>query len=162
MIGILYTLSETNSAAQLAAYEALAPEFGFTIESSGISTGSDIALALPGLLTKVDLLTMLTDNTVVQYLDTVLDKTDPAGIPVYGSEIEQVTRGCVAAQGLDYSALGRQTGAMAARVLNGEAADSIPFELIEESALYFNSKALEAMGLTLPEELANAGTDVAQ
>ena len=48
------------------------------------------------------------------------------------------------------------------RVLNGEAADSIPFELIEESALYFNSKALEAMGLTLPEELANAGTDVAQ
>ena len=51
---------------------------------------------------------------------------------------------------------------MAARVLNGEAADSIPFELIEESALYFNSKALEAMGLTLPEDLANAGTDVAQ
>ena len=162
VIGILYTLSETNSAAQLAAYEALAPEFGFTIESSGISTGSDIALALPGLLTKVDLLTMLTDNTVVQYLDTVLDKTDPAGIPVYGSEIEQVTRGCVAAQGLDYTALGRQTGAMAARVLNGEAADSIPFELIEESALYFNSKALEAMGLTLPEELAAQGTDVAQ
>ena len=73
-----------------------------------------------------------------------------------------MTRGCVAAQGLDYTALGRQTGAMAARVLNGEAADSIPFELIEESALYFNSKALEAMGLTLPEELAAQGTDVAQ
>ena len=162
VIGILYTLSETNSAAQLKAYEELAPEYGFTVESSGISTGSDIALALPGLLTKVDLLTMLTDNTVVQYLDTVLDKTDPLGIPVYGSEIEQVMRGCVATQGLDYVALGRQTGALAARVLLGEEADSIPFELIEESALYFNSQALAAMGLTIPEELAATGTDVSE
>ena len=162
VIGILYTLSETNSAAQLKIYEELAPEFGFTIVSSGISTGSDIALALPGLLTKVDLLTMLTDNTVVQYLDTVLDKADPLGIPVYGSEVEQVMRGCVAAQGLDYVALGRQTGALAARVLLGEEADSIPFELIEESALYFNSGALNAMGLTLPADLAATGTDVAE
>lgn len=160
VIGILYTLSETNSITQLAAYEALAPEYGFTIEASGISTGSDIALALPALLTKVDLLTMLTDNTVVQYLDTVLDKTDPAKIPVYGSEIEQVIRGCVAAQGLDYLALGRQTGHLAARVLKGEAADSIPFELIEESALYYNAAAMEALSLSLPEALAAGASEV--
>lgn len=161
-IGILYTLSETNSISHLEEYEALAPEYGFTIESVGISTGSDIALALPGLLKKVDLLSMLTDNTVVQYLDTVLDKTDALNIPVYGSEIEQVVRGCVAAQGLDYTALGRQTGLMAARVLNGEDADSIPFEIIEESKLYFNPEVLAALGLTLPEALLNSGTDVSQ
>lgn len=162
VIGILYTLSETNSVAQLKVYEEMAPEFGFSIESSGITTGSDIALALPGLLKKVDLLTMLTDNTVVQYLDTVLDKTDPANIPVYGSEIEQVSRGCVAAQGLDYVSLGRQTGKLAARVLNGEKADTIPFELIEEAALYYNSEALGRLGLALPEALAAAGTDMAE
>lgn len=162
VIGILYTLSETNSVAQLKVYEEMAPEFGFSIESSGITTGSDIALALPGLLKKVDLLTMLTDNTVVQYLDTVLDKTDPANIPVYGSEIEQVSRGCVAAQGLDYVSLGRQTGKLAARVLNGEKADTIPFELIEEAALYYNSEALGRLGLALPEALAAVGTDMAE
>ena len=124
--------------------------------------GSATALALPGLLKKVDLLTMLTDNTVVQYLDTVLDKTDPANIPVYGSEIEQVSRGCVAAQGLDYVSLGRQTGKLAARVLNGEKADTIPFELIEEAALYYNSEALGRLGLALPEALAAVGTDMAE
>lgn len=161
-IGILYTLSETNSISHLAEYTALAPEFGFTIESVGISTGSDIALALPGLLQKVDLLSMLTDNTVVQYLDTVLDKTDALNIPVYGSEIEQVVRGCVAAQGLDYTALGRQTGLMAARVLSGEAADDIPFEVIQESKLYYNPEVLTALGLSLPDALLVQATDVTQ
>lgn len=159
-IGILYTLSETNSVIQLNEYEELAGEYGFVIESAGITTGSDIALALPGLLKKVDLLTMLTDNTVVQYLDTVLDKTDALKLPVYGSEIEQVVRGCVAAQGLDYAALGRETGLMAARVLQGENADSIAFQVIEESSLYYNPAALEAMGLSLPESLLNQGSDV--
>ncbi len=162
VIGILYTLSETNSVSQLRQYEELAGEYGFRVEASGITAGSDIAIALPALLEKADLLTMLTDNTVVQYLDTVLDKTDPAGIPVYGSEVQQVSRGCVAAQGLDYVALGRQTARLAARVLRGESADAIPFETIEDAALYYNSEALSRLGLSLPEELRAAGTDMAQ
>ncbi|MHC1786838.1 MAG: ABC transporter substrate-binding protein [Christensenellales bacterium] len=160
VIGILYTLGEVNSQVQLGQYQDLAGAFGFTVEASGISAGPDIALALPALLGKVDLLTMLLDNTVVQYLDTVLDAADPANIPVYGSEIEQVKRGCVAAEGLDYLALGRQTGALAARVLKGEPAGSIPFQLIQESALYYNAEAIKARGLTLPEDLLARGQEV--
>ena len=159
VIGILYTLGEINSQVQLGLYQEMAGEFGFTVEPSGISAGPDIALALPSLLGKVDLLTMLTDNTVVQYLDTVLDAADAAKIPVYGSEVEQVVRGCVAAEGLDYIALGRQTGALAARVLGGEDAAGIPFELIQESALYYNTAACQALGLTLPDELLARGQE---
>ncbi len=159
-IGILYTLGETNSIFQVGEYQRLAPEEGFEVVASGVAAGSDIALALPGLLNQVDLLTMVLDNTVVQYLDAVLDAADDKGIAVYGSEIEQVIRGCVAAVGIDYTTLGRQTGAMAARVLKGEDAGAIPFATIEESALYFNPEAMEALGLTMPEELAAGATDV--
>ena len=105
-IGILYTVGETNSLVQLETYKELAGDYGFTIVESGVTSGADIALAVPQLLPQVDCLTMLTDNTVVQYLEVVLDETDAAGIPVFGSEIEQVTLGCVAAEGLDYVALG--------------------------------------------------------
>ena len=160
VIGILYTLSETNSAVQVAEYQRLAPEYGFTIEASGIATGADIALALPQLLAKVDLITMVLDNTVVQYLDTVLDAAEPKKIPVYGSEVEQVVRGCVAAEGLDYILLGRQTGALAARVLSGENAADIPFETIKESSLFYNLAASEAMGIQLPADLLARGTQV--
>ena len=76
---------------------------------------------------------------------------------MFGSEIEQVTLGCVAAEGLDYVALGVQTGKMAAKVLKGEAeAADIPYETIEESALYVNTDACEALGVTIPEDLMAA------
>ncbi len=155
VIGILHTVGEVNSTVQLQQYKDLAGAFGFEIISEGISVGADIQLALPGLLKKSDCLTMLTDNTVVQYLDIVLDASDEAGIPVFGSEIEQVARGCVAAEGLDYVALGRRTGNMAARVLRGEKAGTIPFEIVRDNALYVSIESCERLGLVLPDLLAD-------
>ena len=154
-IGILYTTSEVNSISAIAEYKALAPAYGFEIVESGISTTADIPLALDALLGKVDCLTNLTDNTVVSALALVLDKANAAGKPVFGSEIEQVKLGCAAAEGLDYIALGRQTGLMAAKVLKGEAkASEIPYEIITEPQLYVNSEALAKFGITLSDELA--------
>lgn len=150
-IGILYTVSEVNSSVQLKAYQEKAPEYGFEIEAAAINTGADIAIAAPGLVSRVDCLSMLLDNTVVQYLDVVLDEADAKNIPVFGSEIEQVRLGCAAAEGIDYVALGIQTGQMAARVLRGEDAAAIPFENIKESKLYINEEKLAALNLVLPD-----------
>lgn len=152
-IGILYTTSEANSISAIAEYKELAPNYGFEIVDSGISQTSDIPLAAADLASKVDCISNLTDNTVVSALATVLDAANKAKIPVFGSEIEQVKNGCVATEGLDYVALGKQTGAMAARVLKGEKAEEIPFETITEYSLYINSAALESLGITCPEDL---------
>ena len=161
-IGILYTTSETNSESQIKVFEALAPQYGFEIVTSGISTSADIPLALDALLPQVDCLTTLTDNTVVSALALVLDKANTAGKPVFGSEIEQVKLGCVASEGLEYYELGRQTGAMAAKILKGEAkASEMPYEIIEEASLYVNSAAMAALNMTLPEDLAARAQDVA-
>lgn len=160
-IGILYTTSEVNSESAIAEYQALAPAYGFEIVTSGISTTADIPMALDSLLSQVDVMTNLTDNTVVSALSLVLDKANAANIPVFGSEIEQVKLGCVASEGLDYIALGKQTGAMAAKVLKGEAAcQDLPYEVISESSLYVNYEAMEALGLTLPEDMAARAINV--
>lgn len=154
-IGILYTTSETNSESQLKLYQDLAGEYGFEIVASGISTGADIPLACDNLLPQVDCLTNLTDNTVVSALALVLDKANAAGKPVFGSEIEQVKLGCVAAEGLDYVALGRQTGLMAAKVLKGEVkASDMAYEVISDPSLYVNAEALARFGITLSDDLA--------
>lgn len=158
-IGILYTTSEANSISAIAEYKELAPNYDFEIVDSGISQTSDIPLAAADLASKVDCISNLTDNTVVSALATVLDAANKAKIPVFGSEIEQVKAGCVATEGLDYVALGKQTGAMAARVLEGEKAEDIPFETITEYSLYINSTALESLGLTCPEDLRASATE---
>ncbi len=160
-IGLLYTVGEINSQVQSAQYKEMAAEFGFEIIESTVTTGADIALALPSLIPQVDCLSMLTDNTVVQYLDLVLDQADSAGLPVYGSEIEQVKRGCVATVGIDYIALGRQTGLIAARILNGDKANTIPFEVLRDFALFYNSQSLQRLGMALPAGLSGSITDVA-
>ena len=160
-IGILHTTSETNSDSTLALYRELAPQYGFEIVDVGISMGSDIPMALDALLPQVDCTTNLTDNTVVQNLPIVLEKSAEAGKPVFGSEIEQVANGCVASEGIEYTELGRQTGRMAAKVLKGEAqASEIPYEIISNSYLYVNEEALAAFGLSVPEELAERAISV--
>ncbi len=160
-IGILYTTSEANSQSALKEYEALAGEYGFQIVSKGITATADIPLAAQALLEEVDCLTNLTDNTVVSSLPTILEMAGEKNIPVFGSEIEQVKMGCLAAEGLDYVALGRQTGKMAAQILKGEKkASEIPYETIEEAALYVNTAVSENLGIEIPEALLAEASEV--
>ncbi|MBE5802886.1 MAG: ABC transporter substrate-binding protein [Clostridiales bacterium] len=160
-IGILYNTSESNNELPLSMYNDLAATYGFEIVASGITAGADIPLALDALLPQVDCISNLTDNTVVSYLAVVLEKATAAGKPVFGSEIEQVKLGCVAAEGLEYLELGRQTGRMAAKVLKGEAeAKNLPFELITNSYLYVNKDAMASFGIELPADMADRAIDV--
>lgn len=155
-IGIVYTTSEANSVYSIGVYEELAADYGFTIEAIGVTAQSEVTQA-------VDCLSNLTDNNVVGVLGSILEKTNEAGIPVYGSEIEQMELGCVAGAGLDYVQLGIQTGKMAAQILTGEATcEDLPYETIENYGLYVNSNALAAMGLTLPEDVAQNAEEVGE
>lgn len=153
-IGIMYTTSEANSEAAVKEYEELAGEYDFKIETAGIATTADIPLAAQSLLEKVDCMTNLTDNTVVSSLPTILEMANEKKIPVFGSEIEQVKLGCLAAEGLDYVALGKQTGKMAADILKGEKkASEMNYETISEPGLYINTKVAEDLGVTVDETL---------
>lgn len=154
-IGILYTTSEANSIYNLEIYKNLAGKYGFEIVEQGVSKQADVALALDSLLTKVDCLSNLTDNTVVQALPMVLEKANEKKIPVFGSEVEQVENGCIATMGLDYVALGKATGKIAARVLNGEDISTIPFEEFLDSELTINSEAAESLGIEFPQSVAD-------
>lgn len=159
-IGILYTTSEANSVSAIATYESLVDKYGFTLETKGISQTSEIALATDDLLTKVDCITNLTDNTVVASLPTILEKANEKGIPVFGSEIEQVKIGCLAAEGIDYIQLGKQTGKIAAQILKGEKkASEIPYEIISEPGFYVNTKVAENLGIEVPSDLADSAVE---
>lgn len=159
-IGILYTTSEANSVSAIATYESLVDKYGFTLETKGISQTSEIALATDDLLTKVNCITNLTDNTVVASLPTILEKANEKGIPVFGSEIEQVKIGCLAAEGIDYIQLGKQTGKIAAQILKGEKkASEIPYEIISEPGFYVNTKVAENLGIEVPSDLADSAVE---
>ena len=160
-IGIIYTTSEPNSVSTIAQYKEKASGYGFTIDAVGVTAQSEVTQAADTLIShKVDCFSNLTDNNVVGVLSAVLEKTNEAGIPVYGSEVEQVKNGCVAGAGIDYYQLGIQTGMMAAKVITGETTcDKLPYETISKYGLYINSDALNAMGITVPESIAKEAVE---
>lgn len=160
-IGIMYTTSEVNSLSAIKEYKELAPDYGFEIVESGIATTADISLAADNLVEKVDCISNLTDNTVVSSLPLILEKAGAKNIPVFGSEVEQVKIGCLAAMGIDYFELGKQTGAMAVQVLSGKKkASEIKFETISQYSFYGNTKVADNFGITLPEDLVSSAKEM--
>lgn len=156
-IGIIYTTSEPNSVSTIAEYKAKAGKYGFTIEDIGVTAQSEVTQAVDTLINKkVDCFSNLTDNNVVGVLASILEKTNEAKIPVYGSEIEQVKIGCVASAGIDYFELGREAGKMAAQVLKGEKkASEIDYKTVSEFSTYINSDSISNLKLTVPSDIAS-------
>ncbi|HBT65876.1 MAG TPA: ABC transporter substrate-binding protein, partial [Ruminococcaceae bacterium] len=121
-IGVLYTTSEQNSVTHLNKFKSIAPDYGFEIVAVGVTNATEVATAAKTLVSKgIDCINNFTDNNVVNNLSSVLNAANTANIPVFGSEVEQVKNGCIAAEGLDYVHLGRETGMMAAKILEGDA-----------------------------------------
>ncbi len=157
-IGILYTTSEANSIKQLSEYEAIAADYGFEIKSQGVTDASEVASGIASLVANgIDCLCNLTDNNVVNNFSVVTAATDPAGIPCYGSEEEQVAQyGCIASETLDYIALGYQTGVMAADVLEGADINTMAVSIVADSEPVYSSANLAKFGIEVPADYASA------
>ena len=160
-LGILYTNSEVNSISSINKYKYYATDFDIEIVSVGINDTSDMSLACDNILNRVDVITNITDNTVVASLPLLLDKANSKNIPVFGSEIEQVKLGCIACMGLDYVELGKQTGKMAAKILKNETqANKLNYELIENASLYINSEQAKLLKYELDNDLLKEAKEV--
>lgn len=155
-LGVFYTTSEANSLSQLEVLKAECDANGITLVSQGINEASELASAAAALIPKVDAITNLTDNNVVDNMNVFLEQADAAKIPVYGSEIEQVRKGCLASASIDYVALGEKTGTMAAEVLGGKSAAEYPVAIVSDSFLCVNPDTASKIGIEIPAELASA------
>lgn len=151
-IGVLYTTSEANSVSHLKTLTEIANERNIEIVSQGVQGAADIPQAAASLCAKVDCINNFTDNNVVNNLSVLLQQAGINNIPVYGSEVEQVTNGCIAAESIDYVALGKKTGEMVGEILNGKDISEISIASIEETEPVINETAAAALGIEIPDK----------
>lgn len=150
-IGILYTSSEDNSVSNLKTFKKICEKENIKVEASAVQSASDVPAAANELASRVDCINNFTDNNVVQNLTVVLSAADKNKIPVYGSEEEQVKNGCLASVSIDYVALGKVTGTMAADVLKGADITKMAVKTITDATPIINEKVLNSLSMTLPE-----------
>ena len=155
-LGVFYTLTEPNAVSQLAELQTECDAAGIELVSSGINDASELPAVAATLVPQVDAIINLTDNNVVDNMQVYIDLADEKGIPVYGSEVEQVKKGCLASASLDYVALGEQTGDIVVTVLSGKNAAEYPVVTVKDSFLCYNPDVASKLGVTVPDYLADA------
>lgn len=155
-IGVLYTTSEANSLSQLEVLKEVVKDKGIEIIAQGVQGASDIPQAALSLCAKVDCINNFTDNNVVNNLNVLINQANTAGIPVYGSEVEQVEKGCLASVSIDYVSLGRKTAELAKRVLNGEDVAKVPVATISDTTPVINKTVAKTFNIEIPEAYNNA------
>lgn len=156
-IGVLYSTEESSSPLQVANLKKAAEAYtGMRITDKAVSDINTIDTAVNSLIDAgVDCFVNLLDNTVVGKLESnILPITNEKKIPVFGSEIEQVKKGCVASASIDYkNDVGMAAGKAAAEVLGGKNASDIAPIVVTDPTNYYNSAACTALGLTVPADI---------
>ena len=154
-VGVVYNAGESNSVFLIEAEKEAAAAMGIEIVDATASNSSEVQAAAESLVGRVDAISVLTDNTAVSALESIIKVAEQNKIPLIAGDTDSVKRGAVAAYAFDYKDLGLQAGYQAAEILSGTPIKDIPVEYAENLQLSVNEKAAAAMGVTLPSDLVS-------
>ena len=156
-VGIVYSPGEINSTILIKELKAVLAQRGMTLVSAAAPRTVDVQAATKSLVGKVDLIYSSTDNNVVSAYETMVRVATDAKLPMIAADTSSIKRGAVAALGMNYYDMGRQTGKMVVRILKGEKPGSIAVEEGRTTMLELNAKAAREQGATLSAALLKEG-----
>ncbi len=152
-VGTVYNTGEANSIAQVETMKKEAENAGLKLVEASVTTSSEVKQATESLVGKVDAIYIITDNTVVSALESVVMVANDKDIPLFVGEFDSVKRGGFAAFGFDYYDIGYDAGKMAAQILKeGKSPSEIPAQYPQNLKLTINEDAAKEMGIEIKDE----------
>ncbi len=152
-VGMIYNAGEQNSVAQIDLVKKAMEGTDLEIVEASVSTSADVKTAAESLVGAADVIYIITDNTVVSALESVVQVANENDIPLFVGELDSVARGGFAAYGFDYYDIGFEAGQMAAQILKGEKTTAdLPVQYPQNLKLLINKKAAAEMGIELKPE----------
>ncbi|WP_029007271.1 ABC transporter substrate-binding protein [Azospirillum halopraeferens] len=159
-IGVVYNPGEPNSVTMVKVLKDEATARGLTVVEATATKSADVQAAGRSLVGKADAVYVPLDNTVVSALEALIQVGAQADLPIFSADTDSVERGTAASMGFDYFELGKQTGAVVARVLKGEKPADIPVRVASGTNLVVNPAAAESMGFAIPDSVLGRATKV--
>lgn len=151
--GTIYNPAEPNSVIHIKEMREAAKKLGLELVEEKISSSKEVAQAASSLAGKVKAIVITSDNTTVTELDTLVRICNEKKIPLFAGDVDSVSKGAIAAYGLDYYLVGYSAGKKAAMVLKGTKPGDIPWGPVEKFSLVINQKAAKAQGVTVAPDL---------
>ncbi|OIK09305.1 ABC transporter substrate-binding protein [Bacillus sp. MUM 13] len=151
-VGTIYNSGEQNSVVQVKKLKEEAAKSGIKVVESSVSTSAEVKQAAESLAGKVDALYIITDNTVVSALESVVMVSKSKHLPLFVGELDSVKRGGFAAYGFSYYDIGYEAGIKASEILkDGKKPGDIPVDYPQKLKLVINEKAAADMGVTIKD-----------
>lgn len=155
-VGMIYNSGEQNSIAQIDLVKEALKNTDLKLEEATVSSSSEVKQAAESLIGKADVFYIITDNTVVSALESVVQVSNDNDIPLFVGELDSVKRGGFAAYGFDYFDIGYEAGEMAAQILkDGKQPSELPVQYPQKLKLQINKTAAQEMNIEWKEEWNN-------
>ena len=151
-IGMVFNSGEQNSRLQVDAVKELVADMDLTIVEASVSTSAEVKQATESLLGKVDSLYIITDNTVVSALESVISVANDNKLPVMAGEFDSVVRGALGAYGFEYFDIGYEAGQLAAKILKGEKPADLPVQYPQNLKFVMSKDAADAIEVEVKDE----------
>ncbi|WP_296403100.1 ABC transporter substrate-binding protein [Psychrobacter sp.] len=161
-VGYVYSPGEVNSTIVLKNLEDKLKPMGITVYSAPAQKSNDIAMAARSIADKVDVIYTSTDNNVVSAYESLYQVAKESKVPLIASDTDSVKRGAVAAMGVNYHDLGRETGKIVVKILKGEKPGSIPVYTAKTLDLYVSKSNAAEQGIVLPQSILDKAKEVAK
>lgn len=147
-VGLIYNSGEANSVAQIDQVNEAVEGTSLSTSERTVSNSAEVQQAADTLSGDVDVFYIVTDNTVVSALDTVVEVAEEQQIPLMVGEPDSLEKGGFATYGIDYFSIGERTGEMAVDILEGDKEPGeMDVEYPPEIELFINKEAAEAQGV---------------
>ncbi|PKR77371.1 BMP family ABC transporter substrate-binding protein [Halalkalibacillus sediminis] len=147
-VGLIYNAGEPNSVAQIDSIKSAVEDTSLSIEERTVANASEVQQAATTLVSDIDVFFIVTDNTVVEALDSVVGVANDQDIPLITGEPNSLAKGGFATFGIDYHTIGYRAGEMAAEILQGDkATNEIAPEYPPEIQLFINKDAAEEQNI---------------
>ena len=162
-LGHVYASSEANAVSLAAIARQVCKRMGIKFIETTVSNSAEVKQAVQTIAGRVDGIYISNDNTVVSALAAVTSVAHKYGIPVMSADPSSAeTTPVLAAWGFDYYKMGKATGRLVVRILDGEKPADIPTLFMTDASdvdLLINLDVANELGLTFPEDvIANANS----
>ena len=157
-IGLLYSLSEPNSAAPIAEAKEYLTEKGIVFVEQTANTNDEVIAAASALIAAgVDAIFTPTDNIIMAAELAIYEDLIAAGIPHYAGADSFVRNGAFATCGVNYTELGTYTADLAYQAITEGMGAMEDYYLMEGGIITVNTETAAALKLD-PAVFASMGT----
>lgn len=152
-LGVLYDPTKTLSRMKEAQSQAAANDF--QLQGFPVTHEKEVPQQLRTLLSSVDALWLMPDSTVLtdESIRFILESALAQRVPVIGFSPEFTRLGALLSLSVNYGEVGRETGRLAKRILDGERILPLKPVPVEHLKITVNLKTARFLGIVFPKEL---------